>query len=88
MYELDADVEVPEAGDVVPPAGSRATTVAAPLPVTVWVALVIGTNNACIAQAAPPESVSVSVLLVEVTGVEPAIQSQHKNENPEPGTGV
>jgi hypothetical protein len=88
VYELVADVELPEAGEVVPSAESNVTTVAAPLPVVVWVALLAGTNNACIAQAVDPENVSVSVLLVEVIGVEPAIQSQHKNENPVPGVAV
>lgn len=88
MYELNEFVELPEVGEVVPPAGSSMSTVAFPLPVTVWLALVVGMNNACIAQEALAVSVSVSVVAVEVTGVAVPIQSQHLNENPVPATGV
>ena len=84
MYEADP---LPADGDVVPPGESRAVTLADPLPVTVWVAFVTGINNACMAHASDAERVSESELLVEVTGVEP-IQSQHKNANPVPATGV
>lgn len=75
-----------EAGEVVPPKENNGQIVACPLPEGVWVALVIGTNNACIEQLLEL-IVSESVGLTDVVSLAP-LHTQHKNAYPEPGVEV